>query len=566
MDSKLYKDTLTNPPNEDFFSDKEVVYVSDSNSNYNGQIKIDSSSLAGSELWNAYSEAWVEIPYTITIKSSVDSTAGGVMNSFMVGLKNGGYSVIHNLSGKWMQRSVIDQQPFLNMYVGYKVMTTWSLNDVERHGALCLVAPDSAGSQYFSLGASRNGDGSSNNLVALPDNGGQHIWRLGTTANGALVPFNSGFLKRLQYTCFPVSTNDQGYGGNTTINTAARCEALGKNYYTDDSGIAAARVYQWNMMITIRLKDICDFFDKMPLTKGGWVDLTINYNAVTASFTTAAAPNVTMVHTANPTMRGSGESCPIMVASSNLNNPSDGLLNGTHTVTCGVGTGSSVTNAFGSPLISQVRLYVPSYKLKAAREEALLGIARVKRFTYCDIYNYVKYNVPAGGNLNQLLNNSVVNAKSVIVIPQLNNAAGNNATIVLNPIQSLFDSAPATTAPMGAIDNFNVFYAGHPVFSTNFEYDFEAFRNEIESVNCIDGGGTVGCANGLLGYFEWDNSYRYYVADLSRLSDMSRGMNKAIELRGQNGTGKIMDYYTFIEHEIEVELDILSGKIRKISG
>jgi hypothetical protein len=97
-------------------------------------------------------------------------------------------------------------------------------------------------------------------------------------------------------TGYQLNTRNTGFGGNPEINTAALANQIGKNYQTDNGVAAAGRVWQWNIMATIRLKDIADFFDKIPLVKGAFMRFTINYNTAAATVTSVAA-GPTMVTT-----------------------------------------------------------------------------------------------------------------------------------------------------------------------------------------------------------------------------------------------------------------------------
>ena len=566
MDLKLFEDALRSPPDVDPMAEKRVLFVQDQNGgSYNGQIQLDTSILSNSGMWNAYSEAYLEVPYQITFTSSVDVSAAGVINGYMAGLKCGNHQLIDSIQVSYNGTSVVQQQPYTNFHVSYKLMTSWSQDDVKKHGHITGMIPDTAGCHSYLGAASPNGDGISNNRVYSALNGAIPAWNLGASVRGGLSLSNEGLRERMKNTALPQTTNDNGYSALPVMNTAALSQGVGKNHVSDNGGVGNARVWTWNILATIRLKDLADFFDKMPITKGAYLTMTLNYNSSTVNITSAVvavdvglpavAFNGVPAHAsmvlpaASAITLNSGRTTPFIIASADSGNPNRSQLAGTLTF----------ASSIGGSLLNQVRLYVPSYKLKPELEVELLKNNPKKKFKYCDIINYNVLNQT--GNVRQILTNGIKNPKALVVIPQINSVANVGANINIVPFQSPFDSAPHTTCPLAAIDNFNVQLAGKNVFQQSFQYDFEAFKNEVVSISGIDGGSTVGMSSGLLGYFEWDNAYRYYVADLSRQGTLNEGIPQSVVLEGDNASGAAMDYYCFIEYEKEVEIDMITGQL-----
>lgn len=556
MDAALYEETLDSQSSVNPCISKEVLYVQDQNGgSYNGQITFDTSILSNSGAWLAYSEAFLEIPFVCTFSSSGDVAAA--TNAFLVGLKNGSHHLIDSLQVDYNNTNVIQLQPFTNFYVSYKMMTSFSQDDVKKHGPGLNFCPDTASSFSFEAKSGSNGDGYSNNRV-------YPLTAPAYTGNAAVFDgFNEGLAQRLKSTAYGVSgtTLTGGYGALPTTNTLASCNQIAKNYATDNAVAGAGRIVQWNIMATIRLKDIADFFDKLPLVKGGFMRIIVNYNSSTTALAAIAEGDTMSV--SSITMN-SGRTNPIMVTSGAANNPSVGVLDvaadATFTVRCGV---RSVSNSFASPPITSCRLYVPAYSLNPVYEEQLLALKPIKEVVYTDIYNYNISNVGASGSFNAILTNGIVNPKYVVVIPYANSstAASVFATFTGPVYQSPFDSAPATTTPMASLTNFNVQIGGKNVFQQNFNYDFESFMNEVASVNAINGGSTVGLSNGLIGKFEWDNGYRYYIADVSRRIPAEDSVPKSISIQGTNNSGVPLDLVTFIVFERRVKINMMTGAL-----
>jgi hypothetical protein len=113
-----------------------------------------------------------------------------------------------------------------------------------------------------------------------------------------------------------------------------------------------------------------------------------------------------------------------------------------------------------------------------------------------------------------LLTNGIVNPKELLVVPLLPAAAAGNVATV-SEIQSPFSTCPATTAPLVALQNFQVQVAGINLFQQQQQYDFDQFLNEL-SLTGLNGGQTTGLSSGLISEQAFTFGYRYYYANISR--------------------------------------------------
>ena len=167
-----------------------MFYIQDQNSGvYNGQILFDTSVLSNSGQWLAYSEAYIQIPFVMTFQSSTDvSAANAYVQGFAMGLKNGYYQLIDSIQVDYNNKNIIGLQPFTNFFVNYKVMSSFSADDLKKWGPTIGFNPDSAGSGSYAAAANANGDGSSNNVVNPAS---------ALTYASQIDPYNAGLLKRL---------------------------------------------------------------------------------------------------------------------------------------------------------------------------------------------------------------------------------------------------------------------------------------------------------------------------------------------------------------------------------
>jgi hypothetical protein len=328
--------------------------------------------------------------------------------------------------------------------------------------------------------------------------------------------------------------------------------------YTDDNALGTtSRIWRWNILCTIKLKDIHDFFKQIPLVKGASLRFTLNYNS--ARIVVNATTSGTTLTQATYTQL-SGKSNPIMMASAAASNPSAAVAalatDPVLTIECNVAKTSNPVVA-GSGTLASCRLYVPSYTMNPVSMKELIGLKENHSFEYEEIYNYNFINVAAGGSFNQILTNGIVNPKALVIIPMVNSA--DNASII--PYQSIFDSAPGTTCPLAAVTNFNVALAGKNIFMQNVDYDFDMFINEVAPANALNGGYTVGLTSGLLSKKDWDNSYRYLVADLSRGSIAVEGVPQSVQVSGVNSTAVAMDYFCFVVYSRKAKLNVVTSEL-----
>lgn len=544
LQKSLASDKLAQP-----FINKEVLYISDSNNGaYNGQIQLDTSVLSNSGKWLDYSAGTLEIPFIMTMKSDTDITGATLTSGWLMGLKNGHHQLVDSIQVDYNNTNVVQLQPFTNAYVSYKMMTGWSQDQLTKWGAQCGFQPDTAGASMFSAGASANGNGSSNNVPLDP------IIQYVYTGARPQVQSNEGFRKRLEVTSCPAA----GYGGNPALVTSAAHNTLAKSYFDNDAGAGSARIFRWHVLASIRLCDLCDFFKQMPLVRGAFLRLTINYNSCTQTVTSVAV-GPTLVQAA-PTMTA-GRTNPMLMASSAVGAPMNLLVAGgggaVLSLACGI---SSVASPAGTnALLSSCRLYIPAYEMSPVAESEYLSMKRVKEISYTDIYQYTVSNVAAGASFNQILTNGIIGAEELVVIPVFNGTAGVAATIALQTYQSCFDTVPATSSPLAALTQFNVQLSGKNVFQQNLQYDSSVFRDEVVSANTSDDN-FAGKA-GLIGRQDWDALYRYYVVDLSRRLASEDAIPKSVTITGTNAGAKAVDLLCFISFRRSIQIDLSTGNL-----
>ena len=173
------------------------------------------------------------------------------------------------MSVEYNGTSVVQVTPFLNHFVSYKLVTSFS-QDLAKHGPSSLFTPDNSSSfRWSQAGASKDGIGLNNNRVYGAINGTSLVGP-GTLADQANLRFYQRLKNVVDVSTAGLAgatnlgglqtTAGTGFNGGGPLLTAASAATVGRARFSDNAGAAAARVYYWDILAKIRLKDICPFF------------------------------------------------------------------------------------------------------------------------------------------------------------------------------------------------------------------------------------------------------------------------------------------------------------------
>jgi hypothetical protein len=414
---------------------------------------------------------------------------------------------------------------------------------------------------------------------------------------------NKGLLQRMKWLNFdmivPYTTTISGSAVGTAV-AAVGANVLANKVLLlarDQSGLttifknyiqttATSRAIIFNAII--RLKDICDFFDKMPLMKGATMRLYINTNQCYLPLNVVAAEVETtgvitcfpaLGLTATPTILGGGQTVPIMVSSADLGQgmniiaPVKAAVPGNAValkvalsiVRCQFA--SNFTNAASQNAacpMNTVRLYAPAYTMSPQAEASYLAMSPTKKIVYEDLFQYSFPNQGAGDTFNILVSNGLPNLKSIVVmsfLPAASNGVTGAGQYVFTPTTSLyspFASSGGTPDPI-ALTNFNIQLSGKNLFNDQNQYDFQEFYEQFVSSNQLNGSLTTGLASGLIGEHEWSNLYRYYYADCSRGLPQEAGVSRSIQITGVNKSAYSVNLMVFASFTRSLTVDIRSG-------
>ncbi len=584
-DSLVYELASTSDVEEKPFVHRDWLYCNDSNqgSYASGQVIISTETLSNSGKFIDYSQGYLKVPLIVVLTASTITTANGntapvdfttVKGEYLSALKNGHWNLIHSMNVEYNNGPVIQQSNYTNVYASYKAHTSFSNSDLITLGPTLGYYPDTENSWVFTENTATScGSGSCNN-----NNAGNTTAlfnpALGALANQVLAG-NAGMMNRQQNSHYVIGAGtgvaglDGGSGFIASMNSLLTVQ--------QDRVVPTTTSVSMYITATIRLKDIANLFEKMPMVRGATFKFTINTNQASFQVAKSSATNQynTTLLTANSSVLSfapgslsipGGGSNPLMIAScmgSGATSGSAGVVlvtDATHSSLISASVNIvQVNSAYhtGMGIAKQslpVRLYAPAYTMNPLRMEEYLSQGQ-RRVSYTDIFAYQMYNQP-NGPFNQIITNGIANLQKVIIVPFFSSVSNGGFNTLVSP----FSSEPSTTSPVvGALTELNVKIGGVNVLQQNIKYGWEAFMQECYGINAINGGITTGLNSGLINQRMWMNNYQYYVFDVSRRLKEEDRVTKSVELYGNINSLVSLDFFIFLELEREIVIDLSTG-------
>jgi hypothetical protein len=602
MDSIVFEESVNTEVSSSEFVDKQWLYVNDNNNgSYSSQVVLDTTPLANSGSYINWSEAFILMPLVLQFESASVLMTATTPIDYLGALKSGYWNMLHSLTCEFNNGNIIQQVPFLNVFCSFKNITSWSKDDLTDWGAVCGFAPDTAKSwAYLSTAPANNsalsgsGSGLTNNRdspyvsIFIPVAGTTPAYNVSTRSTQFSTDirqsWNEGLFIRQSAINYNPIVQVAGLG-NFSTNQGALCSAANCSQVFRTFVASAANLRWFAIDAVIRLKDVADFFQKVPMLKGSTMRLYLNTNQtyfqVTQTAPTYAAltgvVNATAVMslTASPVILGGGGTCPVLYSSNALGQgasiltplQSDAAAAATAVVNVSI---SIVRTQFQqmptqnlSCPISSVRLYAPAYTMSPIAEQRYLSLTPTKRIVYNDIFQFSFPSQSVNSPFNILVTNGIPNIRSVLVLPLLPSASNGTAAaggVRTASILSPFASTPASPDPL-VIQNFQVQISGKNLFINQLQYDYEDFYEQLVSANQLNGSLTTSLASGLVSKADFQNLYRYYYGNCARSLPSEEGVAKAIQIQGTivSPLATAVDLMVFVEFEREITIDVRTG-------
>ncbi|TYZ65679.1 hypothetical protein PybrP1_000605 [[Pythium] brassicae (nom. inval.)] len=583
---------------------KNVVYIPDNSygSYKSGSISYDlTSALTGSEGFGSLAESYIMLPYVVTMGTSgkldPDKNKRAPYGRYSLTLKSGAFNVINDLSLELNGKQVLSPADYKMFWNNFRKQTESSVGDLTKHGGEDWFNIDDWKAVRWSNTASTYGDGfcanAINNLSSTLDK--SH------TQSVAPWQFNEGFFKRLMNNPMVVDTTDSAgafgwptHGTNATqqisIQSGKRCFrefAVSNRYITiaEESKIpdsSPETVGEWYYMLKLKLVDLHPIFRSLPLCGAMQMKLRISVNSGT---TTIAGVSANQAKLEGTVFDGTSKVCPVMLAPFSEGSPmgphesdkpriiadqklhiSFGALQNKFTTAASAGNYLPYNTS---------RIYIPFYNLDNPSQIISNPVKKVK-FLDCaaePIRNKTGSNWPptTGANANKFtlsqnasftyqLSNTLKNTKYIVLTAFSDTTQAHYTSAKgVEQFASPFDSAPATSAFGNALRNVQFTLGNKNVFTRPQDFDYELFSNEMSKINALNGDNSPALVTGLIDSLSYSFSHKYYVADLSRLSE--KDVPQSITISGTNISARPLDLICHVIYERELEINMLTGEV-----
>ena len=547
------------------YESKQYNYINDMNNSVytNSQqtlVQFDLSSIYNAGSFVDLGQMYLTIPMVYTACYSDGAAAvpptANAGNEFLVTPKSGQWNLIQSLEIQMNGNTIIQQQPNINFYTNFRMLSQMSQDDLTALGRTLGIQPDDVQSYLYNSTIATDGcvggNGLSNNSIfpINPDGTAAAANTYEQNAFGTYCKQGSVYNTALQSRSQRIANNNAGNGFNAIAN-----ETNMNNEFLPNYKVANANYMTWLDYAIIRLQDISDFFAQAPLTKNvnALLRMYINTGVMDISLSKAnqgemllSSQNSTFVNT-----------CPFTINQLPVANIPAAVTN--LVVSCNIARSSVSTSMSGVSLsasavsspMNACRLYYPMIKLKPERALQYVQSNRSKKIVY------------SGSSYNQLVQSGVRNIKGILIIPFIS-ASVNGAMNGANPFatySSPFDTSPNTT-PI-SLTQLNVMVGGVNQMQNYYNYTYEDFVQQVslyEKINSAD----LGLSCGLISQAMWEHAYRYYYFDLSRGTNADLSTPRNCNITFTNNNQVSVDIWVYIEQYSETILDVETGLLTSI--
>jgi hypothetical protein len=543
------------------FIDKKVFFVTDSNSgSYNsGQIIIETSSLSNSGRWCDYNSAVIHVPLVCTVNQTTHtgavSSVANRQHAMFLGHK-GWHNFLESIQITVNNKEIVQSTSRINQYLTFKLLSTMSQDDLEKHGSTLGWWPDSASHLFFEgdNAGSAFGIGVCNNL------GNKETFNVD---DGLNVPTsNEGLLKR------QIFSNNDLERPNISLpftNNAIGRQTARNHVQAVDNNL----VYFWDCQL--RLRDLSSFFANAGLLRGSYIRIQMTLNTMRYTFFTMGGGDRGLRFDPTlPAPQANGSTCPLMFSSTLDGAGAERLPSGADgnnyptTIQAQIAQATVGANTYRHPLTS-ARLYVDTFTMNPVAESDYLTMTPTMMIPYNDVYQYQIVNIAAGSTFSQMLTNGISFLTGLLILPYYaagqHNVGGEGANAVyLSEALSPFDSAPNTTLPYGALTNLQIQVGGSNLTMEYTNYEFEHWLNELRHTG-LNGDVVENLRSGLVSYDKFVKSNRLYYFDIGRRLPEEDAVPRSILVQGTNSTRVPIDLQVYCIYKKRLSVATSDGSV-----
>ena len=582
-------------------------YVSDINNGVysNGSttlLSFDLSSIYSSDKFIDMSKSFLTVPICYVAQFASDAAgtavAPGANMSSLVGLKNGYFNLVHSCQLDVNGTTIEQNTPFLNSYVGYKLLSQMSQDDYRTLGTSLgmgseLDTPQALKYSSLSLAnaspygaaatAPIGGNSFSNNCPfapsAAPDFGDQPA--VGVQNSGT---YNKGLFSRIERV---VDLNNTNSPTNTSLYGTYGVSGVNQlNQEMRPTYTVSGNFMIWTDVAVIRMQDILNSMAVLPLARrfSGNLRLYLNTGSVSVSYVKSATGTQLAGLCSTATTNTFSNTCPLMIsallsASLPIGNAGTTYLSAGLFIVRATTTSTGNINLGASNATCQMqscRLYFPLIKVKIAKSIAYEQENQHKQICYTAVLQNTISNISAGSQYSGLIQSGIKGIRGILILPFISSSingllgqsiiggttiTASTGIVPFSPLISPFDPAPLSTGPLG-ITNLNVAIGSVNVLQNVLSFNFENFLEQVSQYEKINSG-DLGLSCGLLSQYCWENAYRPYYVDCSRYTNADAITPRNINLTFTNNTNVACDYLVFTEYFDSAVINVVSGLITK---
>ena len=507
--------------------------------------QIDLGSIYNSKYFNAPEDAFLAVPvvmvYAVSAGATLSPVNGTGALSSVLSMKAGYYQLVDKVELELDGKIIEQMNPFGNVITHFKMLSQMSVSDLQQYGSLIgLPCLDSANSMRYTATT-----GLQNNFVF-----------------GNSLQANTNAVLNAGCTNDRLTRSVQRIGA---VGAANNFEALTTLSQQDTEGRASFRVLNTNYGVyydtaIIRIRDILDSFNNLPLTRKLQGALRIYFNTGSCAVKQASATSVGAITTAfTQASTTFSTTCPFTI------NQSASVISNTAFTDINAGLfiarapTTSLANSINlgnsgalHPTLNGVRLYYSQIELKPQRALEYVSANRSKRVTYNSYLTTVINSVASSASYSSIIQSGITNIKGVVVIPLIANTA-----LGYNEYVSPVDTCPGTFAPL-SLNQLNLQVGGTNVLNIPLYYSFESFCEQIVSWENIVT--DFALPVGLMSSDYWQNNRVYYI-DASRQALADQNTPRNLTLQFTNNNNVTIDLLVFTIRGEEFILDVETGLI-----
>lgn len=535
----VYDSSLQGAPDKlSRFSKQKVMRFSDVNqgSYSGGEVQFVLPSLSVNNVFVSLAESYITVPYRIRVKGTRNFT----MKDDAAALKGSFLTLVDSFSLKLDNTQICTRQPLSHIPMHFELLQKSTQNDVANSWpSIGMVVEDDVFDYRKIMGEHQLHGGDAAPIPSL-------------TARAKAINFDPAAARTAKFMNL----------ANTT--------ALHKT-----NRVTAAAQVDYHVLAHIPLKHLSPVFRNAQLVKGPFIELFLNINSGTASFTIemplggAGQAAVTDAMVKDVVCAPRFDTFPVQIIPKRMTALRDAAVDQDTVITVSCEIATDLNHGERSCMFNAVL-----YEMRPEEELKYMEALPSKLIRYPDYHLYTHRRITPNSSERLMVINSAVKLRSLLIHTSMSqtfngdvaqdlpaDAGGLPAPVgAYSTLASPFTTAPVTCAPYATLGKFQVRIAGQLLFPEPQEFNYELFTRQFQnSASILDEE-----MSGVLDIEKWSSRYGYIYVDLTRkMNDAEDLMNKSVEIEFVNNSTYPIDIRCFLEREEAFTMSTMLGKVSR---